>query len=985
MLDLLHTPSARRAATPYLALLGCLLLLPSAAAQATSGPAVGSARLEHAVVALEDRGVFGLEVALAPDLLDRLAGLKRVELAEVPLPGGREVDLRLERFEWPSTSGLLGVNGALRPGRSLVGEMTFWSGSVPGEAASDVFFAFSKSGTRGWVQSGGELFHLLARPGEAGGWRSPALSWIGDQELRELGGSPPAGCGTPPPANPRQAKGRPPSSESVATLPLIQARVAVETDWQFYALFNDLDAARTYALTLLGAASLRYWEQAGIVLLPVYVGLYDNSSDPWTTPDLPGATADMLLDEFRQAWDQGAAPVVADLHHFLSSGFADGGEAYLGTVCDGDWSFAVSTGINGQTPIPIVPGGAANWDFYVAAHGIGHNFNAIHTHEYCPTPLDECAPASDFGPCQTQQVCASDGTLMSSCDVCPGGVANITTYFHEQSATDMRVFAEASCLARLHGETIRVSVDSAGVQGNNNSYKSSVSADGRFVAFTSTATNLVPGDTNGVREIFVHDTSTGTTTRVCVDSAGVQGNDFSDFPSISADGRHVAFDSRATNLVPGDTNGRNDIFVHDTLTGTTTRASVDAGGLQGNNNSLHPSISADGRYVAFHSTATNLVPGDTNSTADVFVHDTLTGGTTRVSVNSAGGQANDFSDSPSISADGRYVAFRSRSTNLVPGDTNGRYDTFIHDTSTGATRRVSVDSAGIQANHDSSYNSRPSISGDGRYAAFESIATNLVPGDTNNSLDIFVHDTLTGVTTRVSVDSAGVQGNSYSTYSSISTEGRYVAFRSGSSNFFPGDTSNSADIFVHDTFTAATNVVSMDSAGVVGYGDSLSPSLSADGRYVAFESFNDLVPGDTNGKPDIFLHENLLHPASGTWTRLGGGTRGSLGKPVFSASGNLSYGSSVSLDLENAPPSSTAFVVISNDWQAVPQGQGMLWPQLTFVIPALTDGSGGLGITVPWPPQTPAQTPIYVQFAVMDPTAWNGWYTLSNAAFGISQ
>src|SRR5437867_824550 len=173
--------------------------------------------------------------------------------------------------------------------------------------------------------------------------------------------------------------------------------------------------------------------------------------------------------------------------------------------------------------------------------------------------------------------------------------------------------------------------------------------------------------------------SPGTTERVSVDSAGTQGNSFSLDPSISADGRFVAFSSLATNLVPGDTNGAFDVFVHDRLTGTTERVSVDSAGTQGHGNSSEPSISADGRFVAFSSVATNRVPGDTNAAFDVFVHDRLTGTTERVSVASAGTQGNGSSLDPSISADGRFVAFSSVATNLVPGDTNGKEDVFVHD------------------------------------------------------------------------------------------------------------------------------------------------------------------------------------------------------------------------------------------------------------------------------------------------------------------
>jgi Tol biopolymer transport system component len=188
----------------------------------------------------------------------------------------------------------------------------------------------------------------------------------------------------------------------------------------------------------------------------------------------------------------------------------------------------------------------------------------------------------------------------------------------------------------------------------------------------------VPGDTNNNSDIFVHDRKTGTTERVSVDSAGNQGNSFSEGASVSRDGRFVAFTSVASNLVPGDTNGRSDIFIHDRKTGTTERVSVDSAGNQGNTSSFQPSISRDGRFVAFRSLASNLVPGDTNNNSDIFVHDRKTGITERVSVDSAGNQANDSSSEPSISRDGRFVAFQSFDSNLVPGDTNGVLDIFVH-------------------------------------------------------------------------------------------------------------------------------------------------------------------------------------------------------------------------------------------------------------------------------------------------------------------
>ncbi|MGH8881247.1 MAG: hypothetical protein ACRD0P_28525, partial [Stackebrandtia sp.] len=201
----------------------------------------------------------------------------------------------------------------------------------------------------------------------------------------------------------------------------------------------------------------------------------------------------------------------------------------------------------------------------------------------------------------------------------------------------------------------------------------------------------------------------------------------------------------------------------------TTRVSVASNGSQANDFSENPAISADGRYVTFSSGASNLVPGDTNATYDVFVRDRRTGATSRVSVASDGSQANDTSDGPAFSADGRYVAFVSLADNLVPGDTNGAHDVFVHDRRTGATSRVSVASDGRQANHASS---GPAVSADGRYIAFGSLADNLVPGDTDGWLDVFVHDRETGATTRVSVASDGSQGNNLSFEAVVSADGR---------------------------------------------------------------------------------------------------------------------------------------------------------------------------------------------------------------------
>jgi hypothetical protein len=421
------------------------------------------------------------------------------------------------------------------------------------------------------------------------------------------------------------------------------------------------------------------------------------------------------------------------------------------------------------------------------------------------------------------------------------------------------------------GDTVRVSVDSSGEQGNGSSYISSISADGRYIAFTSYTANLVSGDSNGMEDVFVHDMQTGVTVRVSVDSSGAQANGSSSLPSISADGRFIAFTSSAPNLVPDDINGKYDIFVHDMQTGLTERVSTDSSGAQANGSSSSPSISADGRFIGFQSDSTNLVSPDTNGYTDIFVRDRQTGMTTRISVDSSNVQANGESYKPSISANGRYVAFESQATNLISGDTNGKQDIFVHDLQTGSTLRISVASGGTQANDESR---GPSLSGDGRYIVFESGAVNLVTEDTNATFDVFVHDVQTGNTMRVSVASNLVQGNGFSGNSSISVDGRYVAFESSATNLVSNDTNAASDIFVYDIQTGMTTRVSVDSSGAQGILASscflcysFPLSISANGGYIAFTSYAiNLVEGDTNSSPDVFVHRQAILPIPPTPT-----------------------------------------------------------------------------------------------------------------------
>jgi Tol biopolymer transport system component len=413
--------------------------------------------------------------------------------------------------------------------------------------------------------------------------------------------------------------------------------------------------------------------------------------------------------------------------------------------------------------------------------------------------------------------------------------------------------------APIPGATERVSVSFTGEQGNGPSEYPSISADGRYVAFNSFASNLVNVDNNSADpDVFVRDLQTGLTELVSVSSSGEQGNSGSRSPFISWDGRYVTFDSIATNLGSGDTNGLNDIFVRDRKTGLTERVSVSSSGEQGNNISMGSSISADGRYVVFTSYASNLVKGDTNGGYDVFVRDRQTGITERVSVSSNGEQGNSFSLGGSISADGRYVALYSFASNLVSGDTNGKDDIFVHDQMTEITERVSVSSSGEQGN--SGNEDWPTISADGRYVVFQSSSSNLVSGDTNGKDDIFVHDRRTGITERVSVGSGGEQANDGSnirtTSPSISMDGRYVVFGSAATNLVIGDTNGVYDVFVRDRQTGIIERASVSSSGNQGDKDSSYwPTISANGRFVIFASnTTNIVSGDTNEYMDVFVH-----------------------------------------------------------------------------------------------------------------------------------
>jgi Tol biopolymer transport system component len=403
--------------------------------------------------------------------------------------------------------------------------------------------------------------------------------------------------------------------------------------------------------------------------------------------------------------------------------------------------------------------------------------------------------------------------------------------------------------AQLLPQLERASLDSTGAEGNGDSVGPSLSSDGRFVAFSSTASNLVTDDGNKFEDVFVRDRLTGTTERVSVDSFGSEADQPSSDPDLSPDGRYVGFVSLASDLVPDDANGFQDVFLHDRETGSTERVSVGLGGTDPDDFSYEPVVSADGRFVAFHSYASNLVPGDANFTSDVFVYDRVSGLTERVSIAFDGGDPDGDSSSPSISDDGRFVAFASGATNLTDDDDpirTGRI--FVFDRTTLSTRRVSerLDGSSIQGPSGS-----PHLSGDGRWIVFASLDVGLVAEpDLDFAFDVFLFGLESGERILVT---ATDDRRRRSLPSDISADGRIVAFLSDSRTLLPGNGFKRGDVYVFDrlsreltranrTETAAANHCSND------------PAVSGDGHAVAFKSSaTNLVAGDTNASDDVFV------------------------------------------------------------------------------------------------------------------------------------
>lgn len=400
------------------------------------------------------------------------------------------------------------------------------------------------------------------------------------------------------------------------------------------------------------------------------------------------------------------------------------------------------------------------------------------------------------------------------------------------------------------GETSLISVGRNNFSARGNAGVPMISDNGRYIVYMADADNLDSEDdswcfTNEIRwsciNIFVYDRETEKTRWITRGLNGEYPNETSLVPTISADGRYIVYMSRAGNLVEGDTNNAQDIFLYDQKTQQTTLISMATDGTKGNNFSTRPVISADGQFVAYTSFSDNLVPNDTNQTGDVFVYTIATGETTRVSVGTEGQQADAFSELPTLSNNGQWIVFDSAATNLSTEDTNTTCDNngdkkfeencrdvYLYDQQSGTVQRVSVSSGGAETDKLSLSGH---ISGDGSTVVFASAGAGLVENDNNEMYDIFIKDLESGELTRI-VNLEGEEGNFNTGIISnpfglrpnfdLSDDGRYIVFSSLASNFVEGDTNgdicdprtfdtfepNCNDVFLYDRETGEITLIS---------------------------------------------------------------------------------------------------------------------------------------------------------------------------------
>ena len=434
-------------------------------------------------------------------------------------------------------------------------------------------------------------------------------------------------------------------------------------------------------------------------------------------------------------------------------------------------------------------------------------------------------------------------------------------------------FVNANSAVRF--PTRRVSLKTTGAEGTDASGGGVPDEVGRWIAFHTDASNLTAGDNNGVRDVVVHDRENARTKRLSRSTGGDNGNDVSENPTISQTGRHVGFESDATNLdALVDGNSRRDVFVRDRDVSDdgafdeggdvfTSRVSLtESGGEIMTGDSWDASISGDGDRIAFTSDASDVVAGDSNMATDIFLRDTTAGTTVRISVATGGGQATGASRNAAISRDGMHVAFESDAEDLIGADNNHSTDVFVRDLNASTTVRVSVATGGVEVVGAST---SPAISEDGRYVTFASMSPDLVNDDGNGVSDVFLHDRDpdangtydegNGTTVRVSVTSDGSEATGASTNPSISYDGQNVAFESEAGDLVRQPTGTTPAIFTHNRTNGVTMLVSKSSLNVAGSGT--APEISGDARHVAYDSDDDsLGAHDSNGFADVYLFQD---------------------------------------------------------------------------------------------------------------------------------
>jgi len=394
------------------------------------------------------------DVVLVPrlDQFQVLTALAKVTLTGMTLPGGEVVDLELTRISVDRRGFRFYVDGFPRTDLLQNLDLSLWKGTVVGDPASEVRLSFSNFGSQGWVSHGGQLVHLIARPDADGSWFAGDVLLVTERSLGERGMQLSQYCVAEDLYDASEAPFDPvwvpdPEPEGAGGgCSLQEGPISIETDYQLFQVWNDLAAETAYITTLLSFVSDRYEGQINTILTYPYLQFYTNPGDPWSAQDGGGGCID-VLNEFRAAW-AGNIPNGGRIGHFLSGASLGCGVAWLDVLCNDEFNFSVSGNINGNAAFPIQQQ-PNNWDFMVVAHELGHNFSAPHTHSFCP-PLDECPASQYWGPCQNQQNCITNGTVMSYCHLCPGGTANITTFFHPTNVGLMTSAAQA-CLPTFLG------------------------------------------------------------------------------------------------------------------------------------------------------------------------------------------------------------------------------------------------------------------------------------------------------------------------------------------------------------------------------------------------------------------------------------------------------------------------------------------------------------------------------------------------------